>query len=287
MLVETTNDDEKNLIRLGASSFSNKDWVGPFYPPGTRPAQYLEFYARHFSTVEIDSTYYAVPSASTVDGWSLKTPEDFIFSLKFPAAICHGGEGPQPNPDILLMPEKTFEIRDRFLHIAARLGKRSGPLILQFPYFARDVFASADPFLERLEIFLKDLPLEFRYAVEIRNRNWLNSDFADLCRRHQVCLVLTDYAGMPMADEMMEKFDPITTDFAYIRLIGNRKQIEAITTTWDREVIDRGDRLKRWAEVMRGFARRRIKTFIYVNNHYAGYAPETLRRLTRMIWEER
>jgi uncharacterized protein YecE (DUF72 family) len=283
--VRQTTSQER-LLRFGTSSFSEKDWVGTFYPPGIKPTQYLEYYARRFDTVEIDSSYYGIPSASTVDSWVKKTPDDFIFSLKFPRAIVHGGEGPAPDPDIVLLPEKTYSLRDHFLELASRLGKRLGPLVLQFPYFNKSIFASADPFFARLHRFLEDLPPQFQYVVEIRNRYWLKPELAESLRRQNVCLALTDYLSMPLADEIEAKFDPVTTDFAYIRLIGNRKEIEALTTKWDHEVIDCQANLERWARFIDRMVKLRVKTFIYVNNHYAGYAPATLKRLAKLVWGE-
>src|SRR5206468_3839445 len=77
------------LVRFGTSSFSSEDWVGPFYPPGTAPGDFLRHYAHAFDTVEVDATYYAVPSARTVDGWVAKTPEGFLLAAKFPRSIVH------------------------------------------------------------------------------------------------------------------------------------------------------------------------------------------------------
>ncbi len=260
--------------------------MGPFYPPGTKPEAYLRFYSEQFDTVEIDATYYAIPSAKTVESWAQKTPEHFLFAAKFPAAIVYAGKESRPDPQKLLTPEHSYALRDRFLEVMSRLGRRLGPLLLQFPFFNREIFPTAEPFVERLESFLTDLPPEFRYGVEIRNRAWLNSDFAGLCRKHHTALVLVDQAWMPLADELESKFDPVTTDFSYIRLLGDRKQIEALTTHWDQEVLDRGDHLKRWAGFLQRLARRRLSTFLYVNNHYAGHAPATLRKLLGLLQNE-
>ena len=277
---------QNELLRFGTSSFSNKDWIGPFYPTGTKPADYLKVYATRFNTVEIDSTYYAVPSASTVDGWAKKTPDNFLFALKFPASIVHGGEEVLPNPRIVLLPDKTYETRDRFLTVAARLGNRLGPLVLPVPLFPPGYLPCLRTVHGKTGSFLGDLPDEFRYREKIRNRRWLTADLAALCRRHNASLVLTDYTGMPLGDEIEAQFDPVTTDFTYLRLIGDRKEIEAITTHWDKTVIDRTDRLKRWAGVIQRHVRRNVKTFVYVNNHYAGYAPETLRKLSEIVFED-
>lgn len=271
------------LVRIGTSSFSEPDWVGTFYPQGTKPGDFLTHYARRFTTVEVDATYYAIPSKRTVDNWVERTPDGFVIAAKFPRSIVHGGDGPQPQPAIILDPIATYEARDRFLEVMSRLGNRLGPLLLQFPYFSRKTFTSPDLFIERLDRFLTDLPPQFQYAVEIRNRTWLTDRFVDLLRRHRISLVLVDHAWMPHGDEMAQMINPVTTDFVYLRLIGDRKEIEAITTSWDKEVIDRRERLERWAELVARFIEQRVRTLIYVNNHYAGHAPTTAARLEEMI----
>ena len=266
-------------IRFGTSSFSSRDWVGPFYPEGLPAAEFLRHYSAVFDTVEVDATYYAIPSARTVDGWVERTPDHFLISAKFPRSICHGGEGAGPDGGVVLDPEKTYRERDRFLSVMERLGARRGPLLLQFPYFSKAVFSGPGPFMERLDRFLEGLPEDVRYAVEVRNRAWLSETLVSICRRHQVALAMVDHAWMPMPDELPRGLEPHTTDYAYIRLLGDRKEIEAITKTWDREVIDRTDRLDRWAEFLVGQVERNITTLVYINNHYAGHAPATAQRL--------
>ena len=138
-------------------------------------------------------------------------------------------------------------------------------------------------FLERLESFLSDLPDNFRYGVEIRNKAWLSKKYADMLRSYNVAMVLVDQAWMPHADEIERKFDPITTDFCYIRLIGDRKEIEKITKTWEKEVLFQMDRLTRWSEFLLKLTEQQIPTLVYINNHFAGHAPATLRRLKEMF----
>lgn len=273
-------------LRIGTSSFSESDWVGPFYPAGTRPSGYLRYYATRFDTVEVDASYYAIPRRHTVETWAKNTPKTFRIAAKFPRSIVHGGEGPRPDPSVILRPDKVYGERDTFLDVMSGLGSRLGPLVLQFPYFSKAVFGSSAEFLDRLGRFLDDLPSGFRYAVEIRNRTWLTSTFADLLRDHRTALVLVDQGWMPHGDEVAEMFNPVTTDFAYIRLLGDRKEIEAVTSRWDKVVIDRGDRLRRWAAVVTRFLMEEIETMVYANNHYAGFAPETADRLRAMIADD-
>lgn len=270
-------------LLLGTSSFSSPDWMGVFYPKGTRPSDFLRFYAGRYATVEIDATYYAIPSEPTVRGWAGKTPEDFVIAAKFPRDIVHAGAGRQPDPDRLLDPDATYEIRDEFLEVMQLLGPRLGPLLLQFPWMSSRVFDSSRPFLDRLDRFLSDLPAELSFAVEVRNADWVDSQLTDLLRAHGVALVLTDQAGMPHADEVAGFMDPVTAGFSYVRLLGDRIAIEKITTSWEREVIDQGERLQRWADVLATLLEREVPTLTFANNHYAGHAPATLARLRRMI----
>lgn len=268
-----------HAVRFGTSSFASNDWIGPFYPAGTKPGDFLRYYATQFDTVEIDSTYYSIPAARVVDGWAAKTPPHFLVSAKFPRSIVHGGDAARPDPRRVLLPDATYADRDEFLEVMSRLGSKLGPLVLQFPFFASTVFPGAGPFLERLDGFLGDLPPEYRYAVEIRNPGWLGGPLAAVLRKHGVALVIVDQEWMPHGDRVAGKFEIAAGPFAYVRLLGDRQAIEAITTTWEREVIDRQASLERWAALLAEFAGRGVPTFVYVNNHYAGHAPATVRRL--------
>ena len=271
--------------RFGTSSFSSKDWVGPFYPLGTPAGAFLAHYASIFDTVEVDSTYYAVPSARVVDGWAAKTPDDFLLCAKFPRDIVHGGKGARPDARMVLAKDAVYETRDRFLEVIQRVGPRLGPLLIQFPYFNRAAFPSAGPFLERLDAFLGDLPRDgYRYAVEIRNKAWLTKSYRDLLARHDVALTLVDQGWMPHGDEVERKLDPVTSEDVYVRLLGDRKAIEQITKTWDREVVDHGPSLARWSSLLVRMMDRDVKRIlVFVNNHYAGHGPATVRRLQAMF----
>jgi uncharacterized protein YecE (DUF72 family) len=274
---------DPGLVRFGTSSFSWTDWVGPFYPPGTPPGEFLRYYATQFDTVEVDSTYYAIPADRVVNGWLAKTPPGFKLAAKFPRSIVHGGETRQPDPKRVLDPDATYAERDQFLSVMSLLGDRLGPLVLQFPYFAHSAFATSEPFFERLDRFLTDLPREHAYAVEVRNADWLGPGLAGLLRRHEVALVVVDQEWMPHGDRVARWMDVVTGPFAYVRLLGDRGAIEAITTTWEREVVDHSASLERWAALLAAFASRDVPTFVFANNHYAGHAPATVRRLQALF----
>lgn len=270
-------------LRLGTSSWSEPSWNGVFYPAGTKSGDYLSYYATQFDTVEADTTYYRVPGANLVRGWRAKTPEGFTLSAKFPRSIVHCGQGERPDGARVLVPEHTLEDTTRFLEAMRELGSRAGPLVLQFPYFNREAFGSLAPFLARLDAYLAALPRDFRYGVEIRNKNWLTPPFFDCLRAHRVAWVAVDLPYMPHPLDLSSELDPFTTDFTYARLIGDRKQVEDLTDTFDRVVVDQSARIDRWAEWLAAALPRTSETFAYANNHFAGHAPATIRELARAI----
>lgn len=229
-----------------------------------KPLDYLGFYATKFNTVEIDSTYYGTPKPEMVARWRSVTPENFIFAAKVPSAITHD--------------KCLVDCDAEFTEFVSRMDllgpERLGPLVLQFPFFNSAAFRSDTEFIERLVPFLEKLPADHKFALEIRNKYWLNERFADLLRAQNVALALQDQAWMPMPGAM--KFDYVTAPFSYVRLLGDRKEIEAVTRTWDKVVVDRSKQIPVWTDVCQKIMRRGVDTFVYVNNHYSGYAPATV-----------
>jgi len=262
-------------IYLGTSSFTAAGWVGPFYPKGMRPSDYLAFYAEHFNTVEVDSTFYGCPSTNTVNNWDARTPDSFIFSVKVPQVITH--------EKALADCDSEFE---EFVKTMDILGPKLGAMVFQFPFFDRWNFPKQDGFLSVLAPFLKKLPADHQFAVEIRNRKWLDARFTDALREYNVALALTDTSFMPRPWETKEKFDMITANFAYIRWLGDRKAIEAQTTTWDKIIVDRKSDLKNWVDLLKEIVndKKIRKLFAYANNHYEGFGPATVKRF-QQLWD--
>jgi uncharacterized protein YecE (DUF72 family) len=259
-------------LHLGTSAFTAAGWEGSFYPAGMKPAEFLAYYSQKFDTVELDNTFYRTPSVATVRGWYAKTPKDFIFAAKVVQTITHEK----------VLQDCEAELKE-FLAAMDILGEKLGPLVFQFGYFNKQAFASLDLFLARLVPFLKKLPKGYRFAVEIRNRNWLVPKFVDALRDRGVALVLTDQAWMPRPAEWFARFDPITADFSYIRWLGDRKGIEEQTKSWDKVVVDRRRDLSEWARLCVPILRRGVVVFAYANNHYEGHGPATLARFLDLL----
>lgn len=260
---------DDNQLLIGTSSWTGDGWLGSFYPSGSKPAEYLSFYAQHFKTVEVDSTFYRTPAANTVKQWRDRTPDGFIFAAKVPRTITH--------EKVLVGAADDLK---EFLAVMDLLGDRLGPLLLQFPYFNKQSFRGVGFFLEKLVPFLGDLPKKYRWAVEIRNKSWLSEKFYSVLRQHGVALALVDHVWMPRPRDYFDLGDPITADFTYILWLGDRKGIEAQTMRWEKVILDRQDEMKEWFPFIDKILERRIQIMGYFNNHYAGFAPGSIELFT-------
>jgi uncharacterized protein YecE (DUF72 family) len=261
-------------LRLGTSSWTGDGWVRSFYPADSKPQDSLPLYSESFDTVEIDSTFYRIPSARTVQQWKDRTPDGFTFAAKIPEIITH--------KKILVDIEQDFKA---FLKVMDLLEDKLGPLLFQFPYLNRLKFRSLGFFTERLEPILKRLPKDHRWVVEVRNKSWLSEKLYTVLRRRKVALALTDHVWMPRPSELFETGNPITADFTYVRWIGDCKGIEERTKVWNRTIVNRAEELREWVKVLSTVSRQVDIMFAYANNHYSGCAPDTI-ELFKRIWSQ-
>jgi uncharacterized protein YecE (DUF72 family) len=197
--------------------------------------------------------------------------------VKVPQVVTH--------EKVLVNCDPEFE---EFVKTMDFLGPKLGPMVFQFPSFDRWKFPKQNSFVAVLTPFLKKLPADHNFVIEIRNKNWLDARFADVLREHNVALALTDTSFVPRPWEMKEKFDMITADFAYVRWLGDRHGIEKITQVWDKTVVDRKDDLKNWVDVLREliFNKKIWQSFAFANNHYAGHGPATVKQFWE-LWEKK
>ncbi len=264
-------------VHVGTSGWSYRDWVGPFYPEGTAASDYLGIYAERFRVVEVDSTFYGIPRRETVEKWAERTPETFRFVPKVPGTITHGSDDRRPDVERVLRDDAGD--LERFLEALGPLGDRLGPLVFQFPYFRVGTFELPD-FLERLGAVLGRLPDDVPAAVEVRNKTWVTGELLSLLESRRAGAVMIDHPYMPPPLHQL-RMGMVTADFALIRLLGDRHEIEKTTKTWERTVVDRGRRIDDWAEVIERIGRDAgvLDIYAFSNNHFAGHAPSTCRAL--------
>lgn len=181
---------------VGTSGYSYKEWKGSFYPDTLPAAKMLSFYAEHFSTVEINNTFYRMPEAKTLEGWKQQVPPHFRFIIKAPQRITHQKKLVETNDDVAFL-FKTADV----------LGEQLGPVLFQLPPFARKDSA-------KLKTFLETLPHEASVAFEFRHASWFDEEIYDLLRARNAALCLSD------TDESTEEERQIvpTADFGYTRL---------------------------------------------------------------------
>ncbi len=254
-------------ILIGTQGWNYAAWVGPFYPDGTRAPEMLTLYAQAFGTVEVDSTFYAIPPVNTVRGWARRTPGDFVFSLKMPQAVTHERRLRGVDDVVAL-----------FLERARLLGPKLGPILIQMgPDFVPSEF-------EHLARFLPILPHDVRFALEVRHSTWTRRDvlpdLLSLLAEHGVALGLSDGRWISRETTLELAARP-TADFHYVRWMGPNRDI----TDFSHVQIDRSDETSAWASVLGGMRTRGMDVFGYANNHFAGHSPATARDIQRLLGE--
>jgi uncharacterized protein YecE (DUF72 family) len=248
-------------IRLGTQGWNYDAWVGPFYPIGTRATDYLFLYARAFNTVEVDSTFYAMPSPSVVRSWASRVPAGFTFALKLPKEISHDNRLRDP-----------VGLAPLFFDRARELGAKLGPILIQL---GPDFMPAERPALAE---FLAQLPLDLQFAVEFRQRGWIEDGVLALLADHNVALALSDARWIPRRS-MLALAEQPTADFAYVRWMGPNRDI----TDYSRIQFDRTRELEAWSHALRLLNERVKFVWGYANNHFAGHSPSTARQLQKLI----
>lgn len=243
-------------LHLGTIGWSYNFWKGKFYPNKVASKEFLSYYANKFDTVEVDSTFYRIPTAQAVTKWASQTPSNFLFSFKFPRVITH-----------IKMLKDCERETSLFLERTNQLGGKLGPSLLQFPpNFGVNHFSDLADFIHRL-------PKTRRYVVEVRDEKWLNSDFYSLLRANGVALAWVDSPSMPQSDV-------VTSDFLYVRLEGDRSKVKG---TLGMIEADKAVGLKMWAEKIKRFLSANIEVYGYFGKYYSGYPPSDVNSLLKLL----
>jgi uncharacterized protein YecE (DUF72 family) len=253
-LVTKTALDFAPRLRVGCSGWSYDDWVGPFYPPGTQKSEYLRQYASAFDLVEVDSSFYNLPSPATFAVWRRAVPDGFLFTAKFPKRITH---------DMKLVGAE--EQVARVYRAMGELGEKLGVLVVQLPpsigYYKH---------WDTVKAFIELLDPKIRHAIEFRNLSWFREDVSNLLHEYGVATVWSQ-------NQFMTTPAVVTTDFAYVRLVGERD-----IDKFDRIVKDRSAEMKDWHRRLESVTSELAQAFVILNNHYAGFSPASVNHFRSM-----
>lgn len=239
-------------VWIGTSGWVYKEWAGHFYPKGWPKKDEFGYYVRHFPTVEINATFYRLPTLPMVRGWRERSPDGFVFAVKGSRYLTH----------IRRLRDTSKGLRKYFSRIKP-LGDRMGPILWQLP----PSFARNDENEKRLGRFLDKLPREYRHAVEFRHPSWMTARIMELLRARNVANVWISSLKMP-ADHA------ITSDFVYLRFHGLKDGAYHDYTT---------DELQPWAEQLGKAARRGLPAFVYFNNDLNTRAPLNAHALMQLV----
>ncbi|MDT5060556.1 MAG: hypothetical protein QOH63_1015 [Acidobacteriota bacterium] len=260
-------------VRVGCQGWNYDDWVtgpgggaGVFYPTATRPADMLEVYARAFETVEVDSTFYAIPPVSTFESWMKRTPQGFTFSLKLPQEITH--ERALRSGSIALLEE--------FCERARVLKEKLASVLIQMP----PQFELTVENGRALRDFLPRLPRDIQFSIEFRSPDWLKETVLDFLAEHNVALALVE--GQWIAQEKTWHLaEHPTADFAYIRWMGARN-----LTRFDIVQRAQDENLQAWSEMIARLRERVKQVYAYFSNFYEGHAPASANKLKRLLGQQ-
>jgi uncharacterized protein YecE (DUF72 family) len=239
---------QNNRIYIGTSGWSYKHWMGTFYPAGTKIKDRFPYYLNKFDTVEINNTFYGMPSDETFLNWKNTANDDFVYVIKANKYITHNKK--LHDPDITLPP---------FIDRVQILGKKLGPILFQLPPFMK---AKA----ELLETFLEALPKKHRFVFEFRNADWYKEEVYALLEKHNCAFCIYELAG---------HISPIkiTADFVYLRLHGPGNKYQGSYS--DETLEDWANQCLTWSKTK--------DVFVYFDNDEKGYAPFNALKLQELV----
>ena len=243
---------------IGTSGFAYRSWIGKFYPVSIAHDQLLPYYARHFPAVEINSTFYHIPRITTIEKWMAQTPTDFSFSFKLPRLITH-----------IQRLQTDAQSLTRCFEPLTPCSKKTQPVVLLIQTPAS---MKADATL--LTQFLKQLPGNYRYAMEFRHDSWFRPDIYQILQSFNTALVLSDSPITATGKRKWPWADEETASFAYMRFHGSRV---LFTSSYTEE------ELQAYAGLIRQKLGKGLDVYAFFNNDAAGHAVPNARQLQRLV----
>ena len=252
------------MIFLGTAGWKYNHWRGSFY--SRHQSNDLEYYSRHSKLVEINSTFYRIPTEATVRGWYHYTPDDFIFSAKLVRDITH-------SRDRMFNPETVEYFFNR---LNQGLEDKFKTVLIQFPprlKYSENSFTFLTSIIDECLIYFKG-----KIVVEIRNESWINDEFQKFLHSHQISLARTTRFQIP------ENFASLPSLY-YLRLLGDRKLIP--DESLGQVFLDKQEALKEWVTKLVSLTSQYKTIFVLINNRFSGYAINDAITLSKALSQEK
>ena len=247
-----THHGVAGVAHIGCSGWVYKDWRGLFYPPELKQSQWFEYYAQHFDTVEINNSFYRLPTAQAMEGWAKQAPPGFTYALKLGQFGSHRKKLKDADSGWLA----------NHLDRVYRLGSHLGPNLIQLPpRWKRNV--------ERLDEFLSLAPTDIRWAVEARDASWLHDDVYAVLEKHRAALCIHDLID----DHPWIR----TTDWSYVRFHGPSATTHAYYGRYGPV------RLRKHARRMEEWLADGAGVYAYFNNDWHGNAIKDAKSLRQSL----
>jgi uncharacterized protein YecE (DUF72 family) len=286
-------------LRIGTCSWRFPSWHGLVYP-APKGINYLQAYAEHYDTVEIDRWFWSLfgedsiglPDPADVEEYRRSVPDDFVFTVKAPNSVTLTHFYKRAKTDPLL--ENPYFLSPSlfrtFLSLLDPLGDKLGPVMFQFEYLNRQKMPSQSRFQELFEVFSEQLPTGYQYGIEVRNGRYLNRSYFEFLSRSGLSPVLLQGYWMPPIAGVYEDWRDLIVqhETVVVRLLGpDRKGIEKQTGKhWDQIVAPRDEELVAIVEMVEDLLDRGVSVYLNVNNHYEGSAPLTIERISRLLRQD-
>jgi uncharacterized protein YecE (DUF72 family) len=258
------------MIYIGTSGFSYEDWVGPYYPADLDKREWLSFYAREFSTSEINFTYYRIPAAKTLAQMANKTPEGFLFTIKATQELTH------------VRDQDSRGLFTQFKNALKPLIDQGkfGCVLAQFPHSFHNTPENID-YLKTFRERMGDLPL----VIEFRGHDWLTDEVFAFLRQHDLGFCCVDE---PKLKGLMPSIAEVTGPVGYVRFHGrNVKKWWQHEEAWERYDYTYSEaELQEWGPKIEKVAAGAEKTFAFANNHWQAQAIGTARQLKMLLGEK-
>lgn len=237
----------QNRIYIGTSGWNYDHWKEVFYKKGCSKSKWLECYAEHFNSVEVNATFYRSVTPKTCEAWREKTPKGFIWSVKANRYITH-----------IKRLKDIAEPLKRFLGEIAGLKEKLGPILFQLPptlAFEKEIF----------DAFCNCLPRNKCFTLEARHPSWLEEKALSSLKKYRIAWCISDTAGR------YPYLEAVTSNFIYIRLHGSKQLY--VSEYSEGEIYNWAEKIKKWAK----------DTFIYFDNDAMGHAPQNALKLKELL----